>query len=91
MLHITRQYINAAISRRDKARPLNRGGISRLEDIIPEAEGETLLPEKSFKDYELGFVHIEIKYLPHGQDEISLLYCLENSAAPRAGCFCTAT
>jgi hypothetical protein len=32
--------------------------------VIPKAEGETIQPKKTFKDYEPGFIHIDIKYLP---------------------------
>ena len=74
LLYITREYINAAVSRAGIARLLKREGMSRLEDIIPKAEGETLSPKKTFKDYEPGFVHIDIKYLPQMPDETSRRY-----------------
>jgi transposase len=71
LLYITREYINAAVSRAGIARLLKREGMSRMEDIIPKAEGEALSPKKTFKDYEPGFVHIDIKYLPQTPDETS--------------------
>jgi hypothetical protein len=74
LLYITREYINAAVSRAGIARLLKREGMSRLEGIIPKAEGETLSPKKTFKDYEPGFVHIDIKYLPQMPDETSRRY-----------------
>jgi transposase InsO family protein len=74
LLYITREYINAAVSRAGIARLLKREGMSRLEDIIPKAEGETLSPKKTFKDYEPGLVHIDIKYLPQMPDETSRRY-----------------
>lgn len=74
LLYITREYINAAVSRAGIARLLKREGMSRLKDIIPNAEGETLSPKKTFKDYEPGFVHIDIKYLPRMPDETSRRY-----------------
>ena len=74
LLYITREYINAAVSRAGIARLLKREGMSRLEDIIPKAEGETLSPKKTFKDYEPGFVHIDIKYLPQMPDETHRRY-----------------
>jgi hypothetical protein len=48
--------------------------MSRLEDTIPKAEGETIAPKRIFKDYEPGFVHIDIKYLPQMPDETSRRY-----------------
>ena len=48
--------------------------MSRLEDVIPTAEGETIAPKKTFKDYEPGFIHIDIKYLPQMPDETSRRY-----------------
>jgi hypothetical protein len=65
LLFITKQYINADVS---------RSGMARLEDVIPKAEGETIAPTKTFKDYEPGFVHIDIKYLPQMPDEASRRY-----------------
>src|SRR5471030_3320287 len=74
LLYITRQYINADVSRSGLARLLKREGMARLEDLIPAAEGETIKPKKTFKDYEPGFVHIDIKYLPQMPDETSRRY-----------------
>jgi transposase InsO family protein len=48
--------------------------MSRLEDVIPKAEGETIAPKKTFKDYAPGFIHIDIKYLPQMPDETSRRY-----------------
>jgi transposase len=74
LLYITRQYINAEVSLAGLARLLKREGMSRLEDIILKAEGETISPKKTFKDYELGFVYIDIKYFPQMPDETSRRY-----------------
>jgi transposase InsO family protein len=74
LLFITKQYINADVSRSGIARLLKREGMARLEDVIPKAEGETIAPKKTFKDYEPGFVHIDIKYLPQMPDETSRRY-----------------
>lgn len=74
LLYITRQYINADVSRSGIARLLKREGMARLEDIIPSAEGETISAKKTFKDYEPGFLHVDIKYLPQMPDESSRRY-----------------
>src|SRR5476649_635819 len=74
LLYITRQYINPEVSRSGIARLLKREGMARLEDVIPKAEGETISAKKPFKDYEPGFVHVDIKYLPQMPDETSRRY-----------------
>lgn len=74
LLYITRQYINPEVSRSGIARLLKREGMARLEDVIPKAEGETISAKKTFKDYEPGFVHVDIKYLPQMPDETSRRY-----------------
>ncbi|MDC8756305.1 IS481 family transposase [Janthinobacterium fluminis] len=74
LLYVTRQYINAEVSRSGIARLLKREGMARLEDVIPKAEGETISAKKTFKDYEPGFVHIDINYLPQMPDETSRRY-----------------
>lgn len=48
-----------------------REGKSRLEDLIPKAEDETISPKKTFEDDEPGFVRIDITYLPQMPDETS--------------------
>jgi hypothetical protein len=71
LLYIAKQYINADLSRSGLTRLLKREGMSRLRDVIPNADGETIPAKKTFKDYEPGFVHIDIKYLPQMPDETS--------------------
>jgi transposase InsO family protein len=73
LLAITREFINAAVSRSGLNRCLRRHGVSDLKSLLPKAEGETP-PLKTFKDYEPGFVHIDIKYLPQMPDETSRRY-----------------
>jgi hypothetical protein len=74
LLFITKQYINPAVARAGIARLLKREGMSRLTDLIATAEGEKITPKKTFKDYEPGFIHVDIKYLPQMQDEMSRRY-----------------
>lgn len=85
LLYVTRQYISADVSRAGLARLLKREGMSRLEDVIPKAEGETPSPKKTFKAYEPGFVHIDIKYLLQMPDESSRRYLFV--AIDRATCW----
>ncbi len=74
LLFVTRQHINRDVSRSGIARLLKREGMSRLEDVIPKAEGEAITPKKTFKDYEPGFIYIYIQYLPQMSDETSRRY-----------------
>lgn len=58
---MTKHYINADVSRACIARLLKLEGMARLRDVIPKAEGETTQRRKTFKVYELGFVHPVIR------------------------------
>ena len=62
LLAVTREFINAAVSRSGLDRCLRRHGVSDLKALEPEVEGQAK-PAKTFKDYEPGFVHVDIKYL----------------------------
>lgn len=66
LLVVTREFINAKVSRSGLDRCLRRHGVSNLKALKPKPE-ET--PKKTFRDYEPGFVHIDIKYLPQMPDE----------------------
>ena len=66
LLVVTREFINPAVSRSGLDRCLRRHGVSRLADLKPKSEKA---PYKTFKDYEPGYVHIDIKYLPQMPDE----------------------
>jgi transposase InsO family protein len=52
---------------------LRRHGVSDLKTLLPELEGQAK-PLKTFKDYEPGFLHIDIKYLPQMPDETQSRY-----------------
>ena len=73
LLAITREFINAAVSRSGLDRCLRRYGVSDLRSLLPKIESATP-PLKTFKDYEPGFVHIDIKYLPQMPDEAHRRY-----------------
>jgi len=70
---VTREFINAQASRSGISRLLRREGLSKLVDLQPEQEGENA-PKKTFKDYEPGYLHIDIKYLPQMPDESTRRY-----------------
>ena len=66
LLAVVREFIEPKMTRAALDRLLRRRGISRLRDLVPLEEKT---PPKGFKDYEPGFVHIDVKYLPQMQDE----------------------
>jgi hypothetical protein len=73
LLAITREFINPAVSRSGLDRCLRRHAVSDLKSLQPEVEGEAQ-PVKTFKDYEPGFLHVDIKYLPQMPDEAQRRY-----------------
>jgi len=73
LLVVTRKFINPAVSRSGLDRCLRRFGVSDLRAMQPEIEGDAT-PKKTFKDYEPGFIHIDIKYLPQMPDEAQRRY-----------------
>jgi hypothetical protein len=78
LVAITQQFINPAASRAGIHRCLKRHGIANLRELRrarEEASGDAKdAKTKTFKDYEPGFLHIDIKYLPQMPDEQSRSY-----------------
>jgi len=73
LLVVIREFINPDVSRSGLDRCLRRHGVSDLKSLQPLLEG-TAKPLKTFKDYEPGFLHIDIKYLPQMPDETQRRY-----------------
>lgn len=73
LLAIIHEFINTQVSRAGLDRCLRRHGVSNLKDLIPQEEGSEK-QKKTFKDYEPGYVHIDVKYLPQMSDESSRRY-----------------
>ena len=71
LLAVVHEFLNANASRSGLDRCLRRHGVSRLDALRPAAERT---PVKTFKDYEPGFVHVDIKYLPQMPDEVRRRY-----------------
>ena len=63
LLVVVREFINPKASRSGLGRCLKRHQVSNLKALRPKIEGEEG-DKKTFKDYEPGFLHIDIKYLP---------------------------
>ena len=73
LVAVTREFINPEVSRSGLDRCLRRHGVSNLKALQPVAEGEEAT-KKTFKDYEPGYLHIDIKYLPKMPDEAERKY-----------------
>ena len=73
LLVVVREFIQPAMSRSALDRCLRRHGLSNLSTLIPVEEEETT-PKKSFKAYQPGFVHVDVKYLPQMPGETSRKY-----------------
>lgn len=65
--YITKTYINPKVSRSGIARCLKRYDVSDLTQFLPPEEKKK--PIKKFKNYELGYIHIDVKYLPKMSDK----------------------
>lgn len=76
LLVITREFINAGLSRSALDRCLRRHAVNNLRDLQAALAGEPTeaTRPKSFKDDEPGFVHVDIKYLPQMPDEAARRY-----------------
>jgi len=73
LLVVTREFINADVSRSGLDRCLRRHEVSDLRSLQPEIDGHSKAV-KTFKDYEPGYLHIDIKYLPQMPDETHRRY-----------------
>ena len=73
LLAVLHGFINPHVSRSGLDRCLRRHGVSDLKSLPPQTEGQAK-PLKTFKDYEPGFLHIDIKYLPQMPDETHRRY-----------------
>ena len=62
LMTITHEFINPNVSR-----------AGNLKQLLPQEEGEEK-PKKTFKGYEPGYVHVDVRYLPQMSDETSQSY-----------------
>jgi hypothetical protein len=73
LVAVTQAFINPAATRSGINRCLVRHDVGSLRELQPASDDEAK-PVKTFKDYEPGFVHIDIKYLPQMPDETQRRY-----------------
>lgn len=77
LLVVVREFINPDVSRSGLDRCLRRHGAANLRQLQAQARADAdqaLTPTKTFKDYEPGFLHMDIKYLPQMPDETARRY-----------------
>ena len=76
LLVITKEFINSDVSRSGLGRCLVRHKVNNLPALKAAQNPDTAekKPTKTFKDYEPGFLHIDIKYLPKMPDEAQHRY-----------------
>ena len=68
LLAVVREFLNPDVSRSGLDRCLRRHGVGNLRAL----KAETPRPKHSgFKAYEPGYIHIDVKYLPHLLGECS--------------------
>jgi transposase-like protein len=71
LLALVRDFLNPNVSRSGLDRCLRRHGVGSLRDLKAKDER----PKHSgFKAYELGYIHIDVKYLPQMANETSRGY-----------------
>jgi hypothetical protein len=73
LLAVTQEFINPAVSRSSRGGCLRRHGISNLSKLLADKSDEPAV-SKTFKDYEPGFLHIDIKYWLQMPDETKRRY-----------------
>jgi transposase InsO family protein len=66
LLAVVREFLKPHVSRSGLDRCLRRHGVGNLRDLKPKEATRT---HSSFKAYEPGYLHIDIKYLPQMADE----------------------
>ena len=74
LLVIVREFIHPAASRSALHRCLKRHDVSDLKAMLRALHPEKPVEKKKFKDYEPGYIHVDIKYLPKMVDEKSHQY-----------------
>ena len=71
LLAVTREFICAKATRSGLDRCLRRHGVGNLNALKPATPRET---HKSFKSYEPGYLHMDVKYLPQMAEESKRRY-----------------
>ena len=62
LLSVVREFLNPDVSRSGLDRCLRRHGVANLRALVAQTPRPT---HKPFKEYEPGYLHVDVKYLPH--------------------------
>ena len=77
LLVVSREFVDETLSRSSLLRLLKRHGVNRLSQLYAEqSESSETKKPKTFKDYEPGYLHVDIKYLPNMPDDAQKRYLL---------------
>ena len=77
LLVVVREFIDETLTRSSLLRLLKRHGVNRLSQLYAEQSDHPKTEQvKTFKDYEPGYVHVDIKYLPMMPDDSQKRYLL---------------
>ncbi|BCL77050.1 IS481 family transposase [Jeongeupia sp. HS-3] len=71
LLVVIREFLHPTVSRSGLDRCLRRHGVGSLHALEPTQRARN---SKPFKDYDPGFVHVDVKYLPQMPDETTRRY-----------------
>ena len=71
LLSVVREFLNPDVSRSGLDRCLRRHGVANLKALVAQTPRPT---HKPFKEYEPGYLHVDVKYLPQMADESSRRY-----------------
>lgn len=71
LLVVVREFLNESASRSGLDRCLRRHGVGNLSKLKPARPTPT---HKTFKAYEPGYLHVDVKYLPQMADETHRRY-----------------
>lgn len=82
---INHEFINPNVFRVGLDLCISRHGVSNLKQLLPKEEGEEKC-KKTFKDYESGYVHVDVKYLPQISDETRRCYLFVGIDRQSDGC-----
>ncbi len=69
LLAVTHEFVNAEVSRSGLNRCPRRHEAPSLEELRARDRTSDKPKHKTFKEYEPGFVHVDVKYLPQMPDE----------------------
>jgi transposase len=77
LLVVSREFVDPTLSRSSLLRLLKRHGVNQLSQLYEEqSENTESKKPKTFKDYEPGYLHVDIKYLPNMPDDAQKRYLL---------------